>query len=314
MRRSSGEQVVGRREVLGAGPAERGVGEAGVGLDLVPDPVLPVGRPVGALAGVVEGEPAGTGLLRPGELARGHPGQVVVHPAATVAVTGTRPVDAGRPTGARIRADSARSRRACDPARAQAGPGRAEILPVAPYDPPVTSDAPGLPPGRGRRRRPRRRRWIVLAVVVVVVVWTAIAGVPGGPGPPHTRSRASTGSRSAQRQLDPAELIRGKGLGKLRAAQQDFAAASDAADSPFVTPFEIVPVVGRQVRSVRALTERRVDGRRRRRPRDGAVDQGARRHRDRRSAAHRAARAGSARSAPRPPTRCGASASVPATR
>jgi hypothetical protein len=60
--------------------------------------------------------------------------------------------------------------------------------------------------------------------------------------------------RTAQRQLDPAELIRGKGLGDLRAARADFAAASDAADSAFVSPFEVVPVVGRQVQSVRALT------------------------------------------------------------
>jgi len=124
---------------------------------------------------------------------------------------------------------------------------------MAPYDPPVTSDAAGLPPGRHRLRRSSRRRWIIVAVLVVVVAWTGVAAYRMV----QARRNAQSGLdrlQAAQKQLDPAELIRGKGLGKLRAAQRDFAAASEAADSTFVTPFEILPVVGRQVRSVRALT------------------------------------------------------------
>jgi hypothetical protein len=126
---------------------------------------------------------------------------------------------------------------------------------MASYDPPVTADAPALPPGRrrGGRRRPRRARWIVLAVLLVVGIWTAIAGYEMVQARRHAQAGLDR-LQSAQKQLDPAELIRGKGLGKLRAARRDFAEASDAADSMFVTPFEIVPVVGRQVRSVRALT------------------------------------------------------------
>jgi hypothetical protein len=93
----------------------------------------------------------------------------------------------------------------------------------------------------------------VLAVVVVVLAWSAVAVYQVNQARQHAQSGLDR-LRAAQRQLDPAELIRGKGLGKLRAAQQDFAAASDSADSPFVTPFEVVPVVGRQVESVRALT------------------------------------------------------------
>jgi hypothetical protein len=124
---------------------------------------------------------------------------------------------------------------------------------MTPYDPLVTSDAPPPRRAHGRSRPSHRGRWIVLAVVVVVVVWTAIAVAQVNQARQHAQSGLDR-LRSAQRHLDPAELIRGKGLGKLRAAQQDFAAASDAADSPFVTPFEVVPVVGRQVQSVRALT------------------------------------------------------------
>jgi hypothetical protein len=124
---------------------------------------------------------------------------------------------------------------------------------VDPYHLPVTSDAPRQGSARRRTRRSRRGRWIVVAVLVVLMAWTAVATIQVV----RARSHAQAGLdelRSAQRQLDPAELIRGKGIGRLRAAQRDFAKASDAADSPFVTPFEIVPVVGRQVRSVRALT------------------------------------------------------------
>ena len=122
-----------------------------------------------------------------------------------------------------------------------------------PYHPAVTTDAEDSARPRRRRRRSRRGRWIVLGIVVVVLAWSAVATFQLV----QARRRAQSGLdrlQVAQRQLDPAELIRGKGLGQLKAAQHDFADASDAADSPFVTPFEIVPVVGRQVRSVRALT------------------------------------------------------------
>jgi hypothetical protein len=123
------------------------------------------------------------------------------------------------------------------------------------YDSEVTTDGPAPEPAPvAERRRPsRRRRGIVIGVVVVVLAWTAVAGYQLV----EARQHAADGLdrlQSAQRQLDPAELIRGKGLGKLRTAQRDFAAASDAAGSVFLTPFEITPVVGRQVRSVRALT------------------------------------------------------------
>jgi hypothetical protein len=124
---------------------------------------------------------------------------------------------------------------------------------MAPYDSSVTSDAPGSPRPRRRPRRSRRGRWIIAGVLVVAVLWTTVATYQVVQARRHAQAGLDR-LREAQRQLDPAELIRGKGLDEMRAAEQDFADASAAADSPFVTPFEIVPVVGRQVRSVRALT------------------------------------------------------------
>jgi hypothetical protein len=124
---------------------------------------------------------------------------------------------------------------------------------VGPYDPSVTSDAPGPPRSRRRPRRSRRTRWIVALVVIVAIAWTAVATYEVVQARRHAQEGLDR-LHAAQRQFDPAELIRGKGIGKLRAAERDFAAASDSAGSGFVTPFEILPVIGRQVKSVRALT------------------------------------------------------------
>lgn len=125
------------------------------------------------------------------------------------------------------------------------------------YDSGVSSDvrlpSDARPPAR--RRPPRRRRtWLIVGVVVLVVgLWTAIAGYQVVQARQHAQ-RGLDELRAAQEQLDPAELIRGKGLPQMRAAEAEFRQAADAADSLFVTPFEVLPVVGRQVRSVRALT------------------------------------------------------------
>jgi hypothetical protein len=95
---------------------------------------------------------------------------------------------------------------------------------------------------------------IVLGVVMVALLWTAVATYQVLQARRHAQSGLDR-LQAAQERLDPAELIRGKGLGDLRAAEREFAQASNAADSMFVTPFQVLPVVGRQVRSVRALTE-----------------------------------------------------------
>ena len=154
--------------------------------------------------------------------------------AATVAAGGDRPSIARR-AGTR-RCSSVRWPISADPGRRagsglRAPAGRAETSGVAPYDPLRDVRRPGAATARRRPRRPRRGRWIVLAVVVVVARRGPRSPSTRWSRPANTPSRGSTGSGRRSASSIPAELIRGKGLGKLRAAQQDFAAASDAADS-----------------------------------------------------------------------------------
>ena len=113
-------------------------------------------------------------------------------------------------------------------------------------------NASTLIPARGRPRRRRRR--IILAVLVLALVWTAVAGYQLVQAKSHAQAGLDR-LRAAQRGLDPAELIRGKALPTMRRARSEFDEAASSAGSPLLTPFEFLPVVGRQVRSVQALTD-----------------------------------------------------------
>lgn len=104
--------------------------------------------------------------------------------------------------------------------------------------------------GSGTRRR---RRIVVGGIVAVVVVWLAIAGYQLL----EARRHAQAGLDRLQETRDlmgPAQLIRGEGLPGLRDARGELASASEAAGSPVLDPLLVLPVVGRQVRSVRALS------------------------------------------------------------
>ena len=99
------------------------------------------------------------------------------------------------------------------------------------------SAPPARTPSRIPRRRPRRtsrggaavrRRLIVLVVVGVVVIWTAVAGVQLIRARQHAQDGLDL-LRQTQPDLGPAELIRGKGLDRMRAARSEFDQASDAA-------------------------------------------------------------------------------------
>ncbi len=103
------------------------------------------------------------------------------------------------------------------------------------------------------RRRKWRRRLIFLGVLVVLLGWTATAGYQLV----SAKSEAQAGLdrlRTAQEGLGAAELIRGDALPAMRAARANFDRAASDADSLLVTPFEVLPFVGRQVKSVKALT------------------------------------------------------------
>lgn len=104
-----------------------------------------------------------------------------------------------------------------------------------------------------RAKRSRVTRFVLFGGLAVVLLWTALAGLQLF----EAQKRATRGIdllREAKRSFGPAELIRGDGLDELRSAQRELDAAADAAGSPIIAPFQILPMVGRQVRSVRALT------------------------------------------------------------
>lgn len=91
-------------------------------------------------------------------------------------------------------------------------------------------------------------------MVVVLVAWVAFAGFRLVSARRHAQKGLDE-LKAAQEQLDPAALIRGKDLPQLRRAEAEFDQASADAGSPVVAPLMVVPWVGRQVRSVRALTD-----------------------------------------------------------
>lgn len=98
----------------------------------------------------------------------------------------------------------------------------------------------------------RRRRIGVTVALLLLLGWCALAGL----SLLRARDRAQAGIdrlESAERDLHAADVLRGEGLGTLRAAQRSFADAHAAASSPFVLPLRFLPVVGRQVRSIESL-------------------------------------------------------------
>jgi hypothetical protein len=108
----------------------------------------------------------------------------------------------------------------------------------------------GKPPAR--KRRGPRARWIVLGVLAVVALWAGFAGLTVW----HAKTSAQRGLDTldaARRQLTAEDLLNGKGVNRIEAARADIARAHHDLDSPFVAPFDILPVVGRQIRSARAL-------------------------------------------------------------
>ncbi len=111
-------------------------------------------------------------------------------------------------------------------------------------------DSPARPP----TPRPRRRRRLIwIGVGVFVVVWCAIAGFQLVQARRHAQQGLDR-LDSVKDDLGPAQLIRGEGLGRMRAAQAEFDQAASAGDSFLLKPFVVLPVIGRQIRSVNALT------------------------------------------------------------
>ena len=102
------------------------------------------------------------------------------------------------------------------------------------------------------RISPRLRRalvWGAIAVGAYVLVCVGVVAF------------ATVKTRSGQDQLEalresvtPQELLDGSALGRIEGARADFDTAHDWLSSPLLAPVRVLPVVGRQVRTYRALT------------------------------------------------------------
>jgi hypothetical protein len=114
-------------------------------------------------------------------------------------------------------------------------------------------DAPMTQLPTSRRAR-RRRRWpIVVLVLAALAAWGVVAALEMN----HARVRTQAGIDQLQQARDvlsPTGLVKGEGIDQLRAAESDFSSARHSIRSPFLMPLRILPVVGRQVRSVDAMT------------------------------------------------------------
>src|SRR3984957_6821068 len=113
-------------------------------------------------------------------------------------------------------------------------------------DGPEQSDAP-------ERKRFSRRRKITFAVVALVAIWAAGAVIELVVAADHLRHGESA-VQSARQGLSADGILSGAPVGSLRSAQADFASAHGLLSSPLLWPVDVLPVAGRQLRSVQDLS------------------------------------------------------------
>jgi hypothetical protein len=103
-----------------------------------------------------------------------------------------------------------------------------------------------------RRHRSRRRK-IVAAVVAVVVIW-GVAVIVGAVLAYNHIHQGQAEVQAARARLSANEVLTGAPEGDLRAAANSFGAAHSLLSSPLFWPVDVVPVAGRQLRSVQDLS------------------------------------------------------------
>jgi len=101
-------------------------------------------------------------------------------------------------------------------------------------------------------RRSRRFRIVLLVVVWVIVIYLAVAAVFMLLGI-RDASRAMQDLQRAKAELTSSEIVSTQPEIELSQARQQFVSASGLLDSPFLGPATILPIIGRQVTSVRDL-------------------------------------------------------------
>ena len=123
-------------------------------------------------------------------------------------------------------------------------------------DPPEAEPAPSPAPRSRRirrRTRSRRHKFIVRGVLVLVVLWIIGAGIVGALGVLHA-SHGMSDIQDAKDHLSASDVVARSATAPLHKAQQQFDAASGWLHSPLLAPLDILPVLGRQLRSVQDLS------------------------------------------------------------
>ncbi len=100
----------------------------------------------------------------------------------------------------------------------------------------------------------RRRTWLIIAgLVILLLVWIALLAVKTVSAYHHDQQGLAR-LEQVKNGLTPDDLTSAGSVRLLDAARAEFASAQSDLSSPLFTPVTVVPVVGRQVRSVRALS------------------------------------------------------------
>jgi hypothetical protein len=117
----------------------------------------------------------------------------------------------------------------------------------------VDDSVDGRRPGGDARRPRHRRRWVLAAAAVVLVVWGGVLASRSWSAY-QSDKRGLAALEQVKGNLAPGTLTSAATVRTLQVAEGDFRQASADLSSPLFGPVTILPVVGRQLRSVRAIT------------------------------------------------------------
>ena len=105
----------------------------------------------------------------------------------------------------------------------------------------------------GRRRFTRRSK-ITAAVLAVVALWVVVSVLMVVVAAEHVH-QGEAAVQSARQGLSADGILSGKPVGSLRSAESSFSSAHGLLSSPLLWPVDVLPVAGRQLRSVQDLSE-----------------------------------------------------------
>ncbi len=99
----------------------------------------------------------------------------------------------------------------------------------------------------------QKRRGLRLAILAIVAVWFGACAVLGLSARADITTAEQRVSRAQSNTL--AEMLDGKGINQLRKAESELRKGHDTLSSPVFAPLRVVPVIGRQISSARALSK-----------------------------------------------------------